>query len=347
MTARIHYGLDERKQRWRDFLDMEQPPSHVFRINYAPDDLERPQLWPEKKKELIEWAWQTYERHLSRIEWLRDDSMPCLYVATGTEIFAEAFGCEVYRAEEEMPFALPMIHSAAEAGRVEVPELSSSSLAVLFEMADELHRRAGDGALVKLVDVQSPMDIASLIWDKNTFYMALIEEPGAVKELAAKVSELLVAFLDEWFGRYGAEFIAHYPDYYMPVGITLSEDEVGVVNEEMFEEFFLPELVELSDRYGGIGMHCCADAHHQWANFLKVPNLRLLNLVQSVEELRSAYEFFAPHVPQMHSWFGGGPAWTWPEQFPEGARVAMEGTANSRDEALELSDRLWTACGRD
>ncbi|MCK4376556.1 MAG: hypothetical protein KAX19_14565, partial [Candidatus Brocadiae bacterium] len=136
-------------------------------------------------------------------------------------------------------------------------------------------------------------------------------------------------------------------DYYMPVGITLSEDEVGAVNEEMFEEFFLPELVELSDRYGGIGMHCCADARHQWANFLKVPNLRLLNLIQSVEEVRSAYEFFAPHVPQMHSWFGEGPAWTWPEQFPEGARVAMEGTANSRDEALELSDRLWTACGRD
>ena len=69
-----------------------------------------------------------------------------------------------------------------------------------------------------------------------------------------------MAFLDEWFGRYGRDHIAHYPDYFMEGGWTVSEDEVGVVNEEMFEKLFLPELNELSRRYGGIGMHCCVTA---------------------------------------------------------------------------------------
>ena len=177
--------------------------------------------------------------------------------------------------------------------------------------------------------------------------MALIDAPEAVLELAGKVTQLLTQFLDEWFSRYGAEFIAHYPAYYMPVGITLSEDEVGSVSTELFEKLFLPELVGLSERYGGIGIHCCANARHQWESLKTIPDLRMLNLVQSEDELRAAYEFFATHVPQMHSWCGDGEPWTWPRQYPEGARVVMQAPAENREEALALADRLWEACGRE
>jgi hypothetical protein len=344
-VAEARNGLGERTRRWRRFLSMDGGPTHLFRVNYTPDDLPPPPPWPGRQAERVEWAWRTHERHLARTEWLEDDSLPCLYVRTGTEIFAEAFGCSVYRPEGDMPFALPAVHNAQEAARLRVPELGDSSLAQLFEMADELWQRAGGGALMKLPDVQSPMDIASLIWDKNSFYVALVEEPAAATELAAKVNELLTAFLDEWFARYGREYVAHYPDYYMHGGLTLSEDEIGAVSGEVFEELFLPELVELSERYGGIGVHCCADARHQWEGLKRVPGLRLLNLVQPEDELRDAFMFFADHVPQMHSWSGDGPPWTWPEQHPPGARVVMETWAHGRDEALRMSEKLRAACG--
>ena len=340
------YDIEARKQRWRDFLSMDPSTHYVYQITYQPDSLPRPLPWPDKKAERIAWAWETYQRHLARIEWLPDDSIPFLDTYTGTEIFAEAFGCQVYRPEDDMPFALPLVHNAREASRLEAPDLSAAPLALLFEIADELRRRAGPEALVRLVDIQSPMDIAALIWDKNDLYAAMIEAPEAVRELAAKVKELQVAFFDEWFGRYGREFMAHYPNYYMPQGITLSEDEVGAVSQQMFLDLFLPELVELSQRYGGIGMHCCATARHQWENFKKVPNLRLLNFVQPPEVTRAAHRFFAGHAPQMHLWCGDGPAWTWPGQYPEEAWVVMEASTNSQDEALELAEKLHVACGR-
>jgi len=68
--------------------------------------------------------------------------------------------------------------------------------------------------------------------------MAVHDTPEAVKELADKCRQLLTVFCDEWFGRYGRDFIAHYPAYYMPTGLTLSEDEIGSVNPQMAEEFF-------------------------------------------------------------------------------------------------------------
>ena len=337
-------SLTARRQRWLNFYQGDG--RFLYTIQFDPNSCAPPSPWPAKVAERIEHAWGAYTRQRERIAWLRDDTLPALCVSTGTEIFAEAFGCPVYRPEDNMPCALPLISNAREVAHLRTPELSASSLAYLFDIADELRRRAGNEALLRIVDIQSPMDIAALIWEKSDFYAAMIETPDAVRELAYKVRELLTAFLDEWFARYGCAFIAHFPAYYMPQGITLSEDEVGVVNGELFLELFLPELETLSARYGGIGMHCCANSRHQWEHFLRIPNLRVLNICQPEAIVHEAYRFFAPYTAQMHGGFTDAPAWSWPERFPADARVIFEVPASSRDEALELADKLWEACGR-
>ena len=340
------YSLQQRKRRWCDFLDMAKPAQHMFIIACDPDAPARPLPNPGNVPQRIEWSWQSYCRQMERMNWLQDDTVPFLAVYTGTEIFAEAFGCPVVRPADNMPHARPLVCSPAEAARIKTPRLEETPLVRLFDIADELCRRAGKGALLGLVDIQSPMDIAALIWDKSHFYIAMVETPQAVLDLAGKVNELLVAFMDEWFVRYGPEFIAHYPSYYMPRGITLSEDEIGSVSQETFLELFLPELVELSKRYGGLGMHCCANAGHQWENLLKIPDFRLLNLCQSAQRVKEAYEFFGPRLAQMHSWSGDGAPEGWPQGYPQGSRVVMSASAGTEDEAKALADKLWNACGR-
>jgi len=304
------------------------------------DTAARPLPHPDKKEQRIEWAWSQYEKQVERSQWLDDDTIPYLHPYTGTEIFAEAFGCPVHRPDNTNPFALPLIREAREVASLQVPPLDTPCLALLFDIADELRRRAGSEAMMRLVDIQSPMDIAALIWEKSGFYSALLEAPDAVRELAHKVQQLLTAFLDEWFARYGREFIAHYPDYYFPFGITLSEDEIGSVSTQLFEELFLPELVELSHRYGAMGIHCCADATHQWEKLRAVPNLRLLNICQPPEVVKAAYSFFAPDIAQFHSWCGEGDYSTWRAQLPPHARVVLTATVNNEEEAKRALEAL-------
>ena len=327
--------IAQRKQRWLDFYDHSRPQSHVFIIRYAPGLPVRPFPNPWLKRERLEWIWANYEWHVQRMEWLEDDTLPCLDMLTGTELFAEAFGCSIYRPADNMPFAQPLVFSAEEADKLSIPALDCPPMALVFEMADELYRRAGKPALTRLVDVQSPMDVA-----------ALIQAPHAVLALVEKIKTLQFNFLDEWFRRYGTEFIAHYPEYYMPRGVTMSVDEIGAVSQAMFNRFFLPELVEHSKRYGGLGIHCCANARHQWQNFKKVPNLRLLNLNQPDETAREAALFFAGHVPL---WLVGWnpPAEelkTWAAQLPPQVRLVFDLTANDKDEALKLSEKLVKLC---
>ena len=345
--------IEEKKKRYMRFYRFDPKQKLLFHIHVNDGTATAPP--PRRRKtapERVDWAVKTYEAGMRRLEWLDDDFIPYGNCITDTEIFAEAFGCRVARPPDERPFALPLITKASQVKEIKAPALEDSTLAYLFEMADMIKKRCGADALLNIVDPQTPMDIAAQIWDKNYFFPAMIEEPEAVKELARTVKGLFFAFFDEWKRRYGVEFIAHDPDYYMPGGMDVSEDEIGAVSPEMFEEFFLPELVEISMRYGGLGMHCCANSRHQWENLKKIPNFRMFNITHPFDNgmITDAISYFAGHTGMFPSWTGAAdkmPGWTSagnPEEwFPRlygGAWVHLDFNANSADEAKAIAERL-------
>ena len=332
--------IEARKSRWVDFYDLKKEPSQMFFLRLPENEPVRPLPHPDKKKERIEWIWEHYLNQMEKTSWLDDDSIPHLDMLTGTEIFAEALGCAVHRPEDTMPFALPFITEASQVSAVKVPGLDTPCLKMLFDMADELRKRGGPEAVFRMVDVQSPMDIAALMWEKTSFFIAMTEpeQIEAIKELAAKAYKLIIIFLEEWFSRYGRGFAAHFPDYYMPEGITLSEDEIGCVSPDTYKELFHPELVKLSEHFGGIGIHCCADSRHQWAGFKSIPGLKLLNLNRTSKVLREAYPFFGSDIAQMHIPTEGSWPITWME--PVKNRVVFQVDAKTKEEAIELAPRI-------
>jgi hypothetical protein len=343
-------AIQHRLARWKSFVEG-RTGSFMFHVNFPLPDLEAalppaPPLWPDRASERIERRWAEYEVLRQKAALVDDDRVPYISNITGTEIFAEAFGCAVHRPDDNMPFALPLVRSAAEADRLKAPELSTSSLAYLFDIADELYRRGGPGVVMKPVDIQSPMDIVALIWEKTDLCCAMIDSPDAVKALADKVRCLLVAFFDEWFNRYETTFVAHYPDYVLHGGITMSVDEVGALSPDMFKEFFRDELVSLSEHFGGLGIHCCADARHQWSNFRDLPGLKVINHVapptrNAREYLLDALKFYGNTVAQYPGgWTPDGNPETWPMQFPEGSRVIIDVPAEDVSSAATIAGQL-------
>ena len=257
-----------------------------------------PLLWWENADKRVDWAYERYMRQMEQTEWLDDNMIPFLSMMTGTEIFAEALGCRVYQPLDNKPCAIPLVMDETEVSKIRFPKLEDTRLSLLFEMADRLKDRAGKNALLSFPDLQTPMDILALVWDKSNLFLNMYENPELVKELSAKIKLFLFEFLDRWIERYGPEMIAHYPDYYMPSGVTISEDEIGAVSPEMYREFFEPELSELARRYGAVGVHCCADSMHQWENLQRIPNLKLLNLIRPDDQLLQSCDFFRTSTAQ-------------------------------------------------
>jgi hypothetical protein len=234
----------------------------------------------------VPWVVENYRRQVDMHAAVGDDAVPCARLATGTHIYAAAFGCPVHRFTDNNPCALPRVQSAAEADRLAVPDLwSSPSLARIFDLAHAVQRELGKDACLGCPDMQSGFDTAALVWEKSSFLCAMADpdEAGAVRRLTAKCAELFKAFLLAFRREFPNCSPCHCPNVWAPpeMGPWLSNDECGAFGTAAFETFCLPELVDLATTFGGLGMHCCADAEHQFASFRKIPGWYAFNRVQA------------------------------------------------------------------
>ena len=224
---------------------------------------------------------QEYQDKVKWLEILDDDSVPYVNLITHTGLFAAAFGCpiHIYHGMDTNPASRPVVFSSAEADRLTQPTLDSPMIQRFFELARQVKRELGPEVPISVPDIQSPFDIAALIWEKQSFYTALMDAPDAVHRLVEKTHKLLKEFLLAFKTEFPNPNLAHYPSTWAPkeLGCWLSEDEVGALSPKMFVEFCLPTLVDLSQTFGGLFMHCCAYADHKYEGFLKIPNLRGLN----------------------------------------------------------------------
>ena len=115
----------------------------------------------------------------------------------------------------------------------------------------------------------------------------------------------------------------HCPRAWVPpdLGFWASNDECGAFSTELFEEFCLPEIIELSETFGSFGMHCCADAEHQFESFKKIPNFYAFNRVAGKEGWDSLLTHFdGPDAP-VHIL-----GWQSPEQAEKFVRAAFPET---------------------
>jgi hypothetical protein len=322
-------NMEERKKRWCDFYAGKIQTLTLISMDYG----ERIFPSPDNMDKFFDYVVHKYNVQMDCLQWLDDDRVPCISAGMGTDNFAHAFGCPVVYPGNNNPFTKPIVFSAAEAAKIKKPKLEDSSLMEIIEYAHKL-KKAAPGALLQLTDVQSPLDIAALIWDKTDFFISLYDEPEAVKDLVAMCCEVLTEFFDLWFKTFGKEFIAHFPDYYMPYGITLSEDEIGSISSAQFMEFSYPSLCKLSQHFGGrIGIHCCANAKHQWNALKTVPGLVMLNLIQPANIVKEASVFFKDTVCQIYDMNQNG-------FIDPNARVVLQDYANSKNDALEKLKRI-------
>ncbi len=221
-----------------------------------------------------------YRKHMEFLEAVGDHSVPTASLMTGTHIYAAAFGCKVHRFENSNPGALPMLSSAEEVDSLQEPDIwKSPTLYRIFELAEALRKELGPEVPFAPPDMQTGFDTAAIVWNKEDFFCSMMLEPDAVKRLVAKCARLFKKVICELRKEFPNMVPAHCPATWAPpeYGPWLSNDECGAFNEELFQEFCLPELIDLGETFGGIGMHCCAAAEHQFESFKKIPNFYAFN----------------------------------------------------------------------
>jgi len=289
-----------------------------------------------------------YEDDLKWHETTDDDSVPYVKLSTGTELFAAAFGCPVHVYDDSPPCALPLVTTAEEADRLQVPSLDAPPLARVFEMARLVRERVGPETPIAVPDIQSAFDIAALIWRKEDLFVAMLTQPDAVKRLVDKCQQLLKTFFDHFLHEVGESNLCHCPVAWAPpeLGVWLSEDEAGSLSAPMFAEFCLPTLSDLSATYGGLFLHCCATADHQYKNFAKIPDLRGLNRVFQKPGPGPAIETFSEQTVLMVAWTSEEKVYEMLDMARPETRFLFNMGAQPLEESKRTYDRLRARCPR-
>lgn len=289
-----------------------------------------------------------YEHAVRDHETIGDDSVPYIGLNTNTGVFAAAFGCplHVFDGMDTNACALPVVETPQQADALPEPTVDTPPLNRVFELGDLLQRELGDDAVIGVPDIQSPFDIAALVWKKEDLLMTMYDAPEAVERLVDRVLALLTDFFEEFLRRYPNANLCHCPYAWAPSdqGVWLSEDEAGAISTEMFEQFCLPSLVALSERFGGLFMHCCAAADHQYDEFRKIPNLRGVNRVFQEPGPKPAVEAFSGETVLIQAWLDETAAGEFLDMALPETRFLFNLNSLPTDEAKATVERLRERC---
>jgi hypothetical protein len=250
----------------------------------------------------------------------------------------------VYEGEDTNAASTPLVRTVEEADSLGEPSIDGSpTLRRVLELAVMMADDLGPEVPVAVPDIQSPFDIAAMVWRKEDFYVACAVEPEAVLRLVGKCERLLTRFLDRYLDLLPNVNMCHCPRAWSPpdLGIWLSEDEVGAISPDTFERLSLPSLTRLSERYGGISIHCCARAEHQFPSFRKLPGLRAWQRVFADERGAQVALESWPETPFVVAWQSEEAVMHLAELAPHGMRFLLNMEAQaSLDESRALLERL-------
>ncbi|MDR1145512.1 MAG: hypothetical protein LBK71_05180 [Verrucomicrobiales bacterium] len=199
-------------------------------------------------------------------------------LALNTCLFPLALGCQSTFLTDGKEWAAPLITDPAQVDALRVPAVWESRAG---EVLRDLRAQAAalpPDVLIRQPDVQSPLNVAEMMWD-SSFYLALVEEPAAVHRLLEKITDFIIAFVREVHQVLGARCNSvGFPLIWGgPRGTMIGDDMISLLSPEMHAEFSLPYVNRIADAAGPLYYHSCTWREKYFANIRQVRNVHSYN----------------------------------------------------------------------
>ena len=171
----------------------------------------------------------------------------------------------------------PVIYEAGQIDRLK-PDFGGSELynAALKRM--RLFRSAvGDRIPVATPDLQSPVDVASMILDYTQLIYAMVDDPPRVHALLRMVTDATIAACRAFREEMATDWPTTHFGWWMPHGIFMSDDLLAVLSPELYREFAMPYNEALGEALGGVALHSCGRIVHNLENVAQTRGILALN----------------------------------------------------------------------
>ena len=217
-------------------------------------------------------------RFTERVLTLPGDMIPIFWPDYGTVALASTFGGELRREGDGANIWIkPVLVSLDEVKNLEPPNPISGLVLKEFEACRKWRDVAGGTIPVSFPDIQGPVNIASMLIDTTELICGMYEKPEAVHRLLRLCTDVIISVVEAYRKEFG-ELLAPitWPHVWFPqrYGITLTQDSIPILSPKLYREFELPLVREISERLGGVYIHCCGEFEHVLEEVKEIPNLR-------------------------------------------------------------------------
>jgi hypothetical protein len=219
-------------------------------------------------------------KHLTEVN---DDTVPYFMPWFGTGVLASAFGCRIKPATghgDDPGVVSTCIHTPTDIARLKIPDpYQAGEMPKVIEFM--AYAKQNSDLPVGLSDINSPLCTAAQLCGYDKLFVWMYEEPEAVHDLFATISETLIRWV-----KVQKEIIGEplnqsngLQGVWSPAGngIWLSDDDLVSVGPELYGEFVVPYYSKIFAAFGGGTIHFCGKGNHQLDNLLKITSIRAVN----------------------------------------------------------------------
>jgi hypothetical protein len=246
----------------------------------------------------------------------------------GIGTVAAAYGASYVWEDGQAPATEPRFTSIKEAidyapEPIESTEIGKHTLRMIDYFLEETQGKIP----MSFADVQSPLNGASALVDTNNFYLGIVDEPEAFRQLLATVADLTGAFLRAQQALIGDALVlpGHgFASSRIFRGLGMSADNMVMLSPRQYQRHEVPILPALGAEFGGVAFHSCGN----WSR--KIP------VVKKIENLVMVDAAFSPETDPSPN-----PPEAFAEAFAGTGIIVNARIVGSEDVIVETVQKLW------
>lgn len=231
-----------------------------------------------------------------------DDWIPRLSTNNGTSAMVSAFGPQLQDSGGGH-WAHRLLDDLRQVDDLQLPPVDSGLVGEALAHTQALREHA-DLPIMSL-DLQSPLTVATQMVGVSELFLAMYDDPRRVHALLELLTEFFSRVVEAQREAAGDRYCpVFWPGIWAPaeIGLELADDYMLTLSPELFDQFSLPYLSRLAERFGGLYLHSCSIYARNLPSLRKIPHLRGVNSDLSmscpVREILDALPglVVAPHV---------------------------------------------------
>lgn len=230
------------------------------------------------------------DQQLSNVEKIikaKTDFIPFLEPWHSMGVYASAFGCKIKWYDDKDPDTLPVINDPEEVYDLKPDLKNSEIMQMTLDTIKYFQDKVGTSIPISICDPNGPLLCASLILKTDMFFMGLLLNKDELHHLVDLTTRVFIEFTERQLDILKNPALPghNYVYAHSAKGLCISVDNLAQLSPDIIEEFSVPALEKIAERFDGVYVHSCGNWMNNIDTVLKIKGLKGLNFHASPVEM--------------------------------------------------------------